>query len=174
MGGLYSVSPPQFISDERGELSIKTEWFVFPQPCLLSFPSYNLEYLSHFFSRTIPTPSLILNLDITLSEKHSLGPPLLNVPTMEYKHISPHTVYCNTGNCSLVSFTCCYCVCVLSCVRLFVTPWTAARQSPLSMEFSRQEYWSGLPCLSPGDFPDLGIKPMSLASPALADGLFYH
>ena len=173
MGGLYSVSS-QFISDERGELSIKTEWFVFPQPCLLSFPSYNLEYLSYFFSRTIPTPSLILNLDITLSEKHSLGPPLLHVPTMEYKHISPHTAHCNTGNCSLVSFTCCYCVCVLSRVWLFVTPWMAARQSPLSMEFSRQEYWSGLPCLSPGDFPDLGIKPVSLASPALADGLFYH
>ena len=51
----------------------------------------------------------------------------------------------------------------LSCVRLFATPWTVAYQSPLSMGFSRQEYWSGLPFPSPGDFPNPGIKPRSLA-----------
>ena len=57
----------------------------------------------------------------------------------------------------------------LSRVRLFVTPWTVAHQAPLSMEFSRQEYWSELPFPSPGDLPDPGIKPMS---PALqADAL---
>ena len=44
------------------------------------------------------------------------------------------------------------------CVRLFVTPWTLAHQAPLFMEFSRQEYWSGLPCSSPGELPDPGIK----------------
>jgi len=47
----------------------------------------------------------------------------------------------------------------LSRVRLFVTPWTVARQVPLSMEFSRQEYWSGLPFPSPGDLSDPGIEP---------------
>ena len=47
-------------------------------------------------------------------------------------------------------------------VQLFVTPWTIARQAPLSMGFSRQEYWSGLPFLSPGDLLDLGIEPTSL------------
>ena len=51
----------------------------------------------------------------------------------------------------------------LSRVRLFVTPWTVARQVPLSMGFSRQEYWSGLPFPSPGDLPDPGIEPMSPA-----------
>ena len=57
----------------------------------------------------------------------------------------------------------------LSRVRLFGTPWTVAYQAPLSMEFSRQEYWSGLPFPSPGDLPDPGIKP---GSPALqADAL---
>ena len=50
----------------------------------------------------------------------------------------------------------------LSCVRLFVTPWTVAHQAPLSMEFSRQEYWSGLPFPSPGDLLGPGIKPPSL------------
>ena len=43
------------------------------------------------------------------------------------------------------------------------TPWTVARQAPLSTGFSRQEYWSGLPFPSPGDLPDLGIEPVSLA-----------
>ena len=57
----------------------------------------------------------------------------------------------------------------LSCVRLFATPWTVAYQAPLSMGFSRQEYWSGLPFPSPGDLPNPGIEPRS---PALeADSL---
>ena len=55
-------------------------------------------------------------------------------------------------------------VCVLGHIQLFATPWTVARQVPLSMGFSRQEYWSGLPFPSPGDFSHLGIKP---GSPAL-------
>ena len=57
------------------------------------------------------------------------------------------------------------------CPTLFA-PWTITRQAPLSMGISRQEYWSGLPFPSPGDLPDPGIKPMSLASPALAGRLF--
>ena len=58
---------------------------------------------------------------------------------------------------------------LLSHVRLFATPWTVAYQVPLSMGFSRQEYWSGLPFPSPGDLPDPGIDP---GSPALqADAL---
>ena len=58
---------------------------------------------------------------------------------------------------------------LLSCVRLFVIPWTVAYQAPPSMGFSRQGYWSGLPFPSPGDLPDPGIKPRS---PALqADAL---
>ena len=52
----------------------------------------------------------------------------------------------------------------LSCVRLFVAPWTVGHQAPLSMEFPRQEYWSGLPLPPPGDLPDPGIEP---GSPAL-------
>ena len=57
----------------------------------------------------------------------------------------------------------------LSCVRLFATPWTVAHQAPLSMEFSTQEYWSGLSLPSPGAIPNPGIEPWS---PALqADSL---
>ena len=50
---------------------------------------------------------------------------------------------------------------LLSPVRLFATPWTVAYQAPLSMGFSRQEYWSGVPLPSLGDIPNLGIKPRS-------------
>ena len=53
---------------------------------------------------------------------------------------------------------------LLSRVQLFATPWTTAYQAPLSMEFSRQQYWSGLPFPSPGDLPKPGIEP---GSPAL-------
>ena len=63
----------------------------------------------------------------------------------------------------------CTCVCVLSCVWLFVIPWTVTLQGPLSMEFSRQESWSRLLFPTPGDLSDPGIKPTSLSSPALAD-----
>ena len=59
--------------------------------------------------------------------------------------------------------------CGLRRVRLFVTLWTVAHRAPLSREFSRQEYWSGLPFSSPGDLPDPGIKPKS---PALAGRFF--
>ena len=63
------------------------------------------------------------------------------------------------------------CACMISHIWLFI-PWTVAHQAPLSMEVSRQEYRSGLPFPSPGDFLDSGIEVMSLASPALAGGFF--
>ena len=60
----------------------------------------------------------------------------------------------------------------LSSVQRFATPWTVAYQVPLSVGFSRQEYWSGLPFPSPGDLPNPGIEPSSLVSSALAGGFF--
>ena len=64
---------------------------------------------------------------------------------------------------------------MLSCfshVQVFVILWTVTCQVPLSMGFSRQEYWSGLPCPPPADRPGPGIEPMSLMSLVLADGFF--
>ena len=58
---------------------------------------------------------------------------------------------------------------MLSLVQLFATLWTVAHQDPLSLGFSRQEYWSGLPFPSPGDLPGPGIKPVS---PTLAGEFF--
>ena len=65
--------------------------------------------------------------------------------------------------------------CILSCfscVQHFVTLWTIAHQAPLSLGFSRQEYWSGLPFPSPGDLPNPGIEPTPLMSPTLAGIIF--
>ena len=74
----------------------------------------------------------------------------------------------------------CVCVCVCVCVHvqslsqvwLFVATRTVAHQAPLPMGFSKQEYWSGLPFPNPGDFPNLGMEPTSLASAALAGRFF--
>ena len=63
-------------------------------------------------------------------------------------------------------------LCRFSRVRLCTTLWTVAHQAPLSMGFSNPEYWSELPCPSPGDLPDPSIEPASLKSSALADGFF--
>ena len=63
----------------------------------------------------------------------------------------------------------CVRACMLSSVQLFATPWTVAYQTPLSKEFSKQEYWSGLSFLPLGDLPDPGMEP---ASPALIGRFF--
>ena len=60
------------------------------------------------------------------------------------------------------------CAQLLSCVQLLATSWTVAHQAPLSLEFSRQEFWSGVPFPPLGDLPNPGIKPTSLASPLVA------
>ena len=88
-----------------------------------------------------------------------------------HKQISPLSSLKNT----VVDHDIVNSTCVLSHFRhvwLFVTLWTVAYQVPLSMGFSRQEYWSGLPCPPPGDLPDTGIKSISLKSHALAGGFF--
>ena len=77
---------------------------------------------------------------------------------------------CQFGSFSLAYTSCTGCC--FSPVSLFVTPWTVAHQAPLSMGFSRQDYWSGLPCPFPWDLPSSGIRPTSLTSPALADSFF--
>ena len=59
-----------------------------------------------------------------------------------------------------------------NCVQLCVISWAVAHHAPLSMGFSRQEYWSGLPCPPPGDLPNPGIEPGSLISCALASRFF--
>ena len=82
---------------------------------------------------------------------------------------------------SYTHFLCTFCVCfmcmraqLLNHVWLFATLWMVAHQAPLSMEFPRQEHWSGLPFPPPGDLPYPGIKLVFPASPTLAGGFFYH
>ena len=66
----------------------------------------------------------------------------------------------------------CVCAQSLSRVWLSVVPWTVAHKAPLSMEFSKQEYWNGLPIPTPGDLPNPGTEPTSLTSSAQAGRLF--
>ena len=87
----------------------------------------------------------------------------------------PLTTHSRTsGRCinRLFPFLACMRVCVLSHVRCFVFPWTITRQAPLSMGFSRQEFWIALPFPSPGDLPYLDIEPISPVAPALVGGFF--
>ena len=63
-------------------------------------------------------------------------------------------------------------ICCFSRVQLFVTLWPVSRQAPLTMGFSRQEYWNGVPCPPPGDLPHSGMESASLVSPALAGESF--
>ena len=84
--------------------------------------------------------------------------------SMELQRVG-HDLATKRHNDSFVLVSCGGGVQSLSCVRLFATPWTVAHQAPLSMGFSRQESWSGLPCCPPENPPDSGIK---LASPATA------
>ena len=89
---------------------------------------------------------------------------------------------CDAPGTKQATHTACYCdldgshqtdTCVRAqAVSNSATPWTVAHQASLAMGLSRQEYWSGLPCPSPGDLPNSGIKPMSLVSPALAGRFF--
>ena len=84
------------------------------------------------------------------------------------------TLHCRAQALECVGFRSCG-TCMpsrFSSIQLFVTTWTVVRQVPLSMGFSRQEYWSGLPCSPPGNLPDPGVKPMSPMSPALAGRFF--
>ena len=78
---------------------------------------------------------------------------------MPQSHLQTDILYIKCTNMKLVVTH----VCVLSCVRLLVTPWTVT-QAPLSMEFSRQEHWSGLPFPTPGDLLDPGMEPVSCIS----------
>ena len=81
--------------------------------------------------------------------------------------------FLNYHDCSLLEENLHICTQLLSCVWFFVTPRTVARQAPLSMGFSRPEYWSGLPFPPLEDLPNLGIKPASPVSPALR-WIHYH
>ena len=101
---------------------------------------------------------MLLKLPILHTRKPSPKVSVLSSRANTNMHISQVT--------ALKFFIVVFCLSVklLSCVRLFTTPWTVTYQAPLSMGFSRQQYWSGLPFPSPGDLPDPGIEP---GSPAL-------
>jgi len=146
------------------KMQILIQWVsAVPDSGFLTFPGvddvtsiwlYIYNMAATYFSRFIVYPSLpstYVCMFVTLSY-------------LQVTHMHTYTqIHTNKNNA---------CVYALSCVQLFGALWTAAYQASLSVEFSRQKYWSGLPCPPPGDLPDPGIKPESLASPALAGTFF--
>ena len=94
-----------------------------------------------FFIKYIAFPSYLKEILLKSSGRHLIWQTV------------PYPIYNTMPACVLIHF---------SRVRLFVTPWTVALQAPLSMGFSRQDYWSGLPCPPPGDLPP-GIEPAHTA-----------
>ena len=109
---------------------------------------------------SIKTHVLIIVLSVIASWILRLYCEIFTVYVCKYMYVCVYIYIC-------VCVVCVLCAQLVSCVWLFVTPWTVAHQAPLSMAFSRQEYWSGLPFPSPGDLPEPGIKP---ESPELAGG----
>ena len=123
-------------------------------------PIHGIERVRHnlapsFFISFLPY------INMNQSQVHTCPPPLLTVPSTT--HLS-EPQFLQLGMCMLSCF---------SRVRLFVTPWTVALQGPLSMRFSRQEYWSGLPFSHPGDPPHPGIK-LCLLSFCISSEVLYH
>ena len=124
--------------------------------CPWDFPGKNTGVGCHFFLQEI-FPTQGLNPDLPHCRQMFYHLSQQGRPTSVYDTWNPH------------------CECVLSHfsrVQLFATLSTTAHQAPLSMEFSRQEYWSGSPCPLPGNLPDPGIKLSSPPSPVLAGRVF--
>ena len=109
----------------------------------------------------------------TLILQYTVVDSLVNMVSSIQKHRGPQKLMTRT-QCSKIWNSCrlVHCVCVFSCVWLFEAQWIIAHQAPLSMEFSRQEYWSGVTFPTAGDLPDPGIEPTSLAYPVLAGRFF--
>ena len=93
-------------------------------------------------------------------------PPCAKVDSSAYNAFSPD-VHVSSMVFPVVEHACAHILSCFSRVRLCATLWTVVCQAPLSLGFSRQEYWSGLPCPPPGDLPNPGIKPVSSAVPIL-------
>ena len=120
--------------------------------------------LSHTFTLTqLPLPCAFLPQVGTAVPRRSYLSPFHTSPRGEDKWSQLHPD-CHPSACMRAQ--------LLSHAQLFATPWVVALQAPLSMGFSRQEYWSGLPFPPPGNLPNPRIKPTSPAPPALAGGYF--
>ena len=108
---------------------------------MLTSARHCAKYMIQFTSLSIHTSTLLVGITIA--------------PILYIRKLRCRAFFNNTSSMDQL--------CSSSCAQLFLTSWTVAHQAPLSMEFSRQEYWSGLSHSSPGDLPCPGIKPTSSA-----------
>ena len=138
--------------------------FIYSWPSYLYSPNTD-KIISVFYTIIIPVLNPLIyslrNKDVKDAAKRVLKPKLNPSWDIRFQDSSK----------SLITNSSLY-VCMLGHVQLFATPWTIARQVLLSLELSRQEYWSGLPFPPPGNLPHPGMEPVSLAYPALTGGFF--
>jgi len=136
---------------------------------LTAIPIYiDLSEITRYYKceppKLVIQPSLSIDRDI-VSRTHPYWSPLCNVGIVFAHNIcTPSHIYTLNHLCAVLSR--------FSCVQLFSTLWIVAHQAPLSVGFSRQEYWSGLPWPPAGYLPNPGIELETLISPALAGGFF--
>ena len=156
----------------------------------LLLPSFDFVYHSTLSPLSACVPHLFVMFSNGCSEIYNIGIPQRcygfgpdHCNEREYWNKASHTNFSKhiklrfTLYCSLLTAIACLkkqhgVLSHFSRVQLFVTPWTIAHQAPLSMGFSRQEYWHGLPFPTPGDLPDPETEPRSLSSPVLAGRFF--
>ena len=139
---------------ERSRAGFCTQVLLLPRTPLLGFSTFEVQSLSRALcsSRMWPGAACPPPTPTPIHLK-----PLFSGPTRSDSTPCPHLALLR-----FLAFS--NCVQLLSHVRFFATSWTIAPQAPLSMGFSRQEYWSGLPFPSPGDFPHLGVRLVSRVS----------
>ena len=142
-------------SQSRDQQSKKTILFYFTQNSVSEFLFGTCKQRQNFSNITYLLPN-------THSYVHGRQQEVINSISCLLCPKCTETEYFLNFSLCIFTYACC-------CVRLFATPWTVAHQALLSMGFSRQEYWSGLPFPSPEDLPDPGIE---LTSPALTGGFF--
>ena len=142
---------------------VKTEEHLFPYSFIHSFTHFYTHSLTHTCFHNL-FKYLLQNV---LSSHYMLRTRTAEVNKTTLQRFVLKWEFIHLFNQCLLSEVLCS-PSLFSCVQLFAILWIVACQVPLSMGFSRQEYWSGLPFPPPGDLPDPGIEPLSLASPALA------
>ena len=135
----------------------------------------NIRVLAHAYT-LVYVLAHAYTLVYVLAHAYTLVYVLAHAYTLVYVLAHAYTLVCVLAHAYTLVYVWVLCLCALSrsVVSDSATPWTVAYQAPLSMEFSRQKYWSGMPC-PPGDLPNPGIEPTSLVFPAsIGRWILYH
>ena len=153
--GDYSEEPSDMRARDPVRVTMSLQGFLGGDFCLRRSIEVIALVSGYMVCCLLATHSSILAWKILWAEE--LGE-LQPIRVQSQTWLSTHALHCKDIHMCIRMFAV---TCILNCVCFYVTPWTAVCQAPLSMELSRQEYWSGLPFLPPGKLPNLGIYCMA-------------